>query len=103
MAEKVFRCQIWFPITNLILDTRKVPIEYSVVSRRARILPGSFPNTLNIENLHYNIMGVVFRPKDFGRGYKKIIENAVKDLSPDTKDNVIKLLESWEGINSKKS
>ena len=46
-------------------------------------------------------MGAVFRPKDFGRGYKKIIENAVKDLSPDTKDNVIKLLESWEGINSK--
>lgn len=46
-------------------------------------------------------MGAVFRPKDFGRGYRKIIENAVKHLSPDTKDNVIKLLESWEGINSK--
>ncbi len=39
-------------------------------------------------------MGAVFRPKDLGGGYKKIIENAIKDLSPDTKDNVIKLFES---------
>ncbi|MFN2435166.1 MAG: hypothetical protein ABR515_07305 [Nitrososphaeraceae archaeon] len=46
-------------------------------------------------------MGAVFRPKDLGQGYKKIIENAIKDLSPDTKDNVIKVFESWEGINSK--
>lgn len=45
-------------------------------------------------------MGAVFRPKDFGGGYKKIIENALKDLSPDTKDNVIKLFKSWEGISS---
>jgi hypothetical protein len=42
-------------------------------------------------------MGAVFRPKDLGRGYRKVIENAVKDLSPDTKDNVTKLLDSWEG------
>lgn len=46
-------------------------------------------------------MAAVFRPKDLGQGYKKIIENAIKDLSPDTKDNVIKVFESWEGINSK--
>jgi hypothetical protein len=47
-------------------------------------------------------MGAVFRVKDLGRDYKKIIENAVKDLSPDTKDNnkIIKLLDSWEGIRS---
>lgn len=47
-------------------------------------------------------MGAVFRAKDLGRDYKKIIENAVKDLSPDTKDtnNIIKLLNSWEGIRS---
>ena len=32
-------------------------------------------------------MGAVFRAKDLGRDYKKIVENAVKDLSPDTKDN----------------
>jgi hypothetical protein len=47
-------------------------------------------------------MGAVFRPKDLGRGYRKVIENAVKDFSPDTKDNVIKLLNSWEGKTSGK-
>ena len=45
-------------------------------------------------------MGYVFRPKDFGRDNRKIIENAVKDFSPDTKDNVINLLNSWEGKKS---
>jgi hypothetical protein len=46
-------------------------------------------------------MGAVFRPKDFRREYnKEILENAIKDLSPDTKDNVIKILDSWEGIRS---
>jgi hypothetical protein len=46
------------------------------------------------------MVGAVFRPKDLGRGYRKVIEKAVKDLSPDTKDNVIKLLDSWEGKRS---
>jgi hypothetical protein len=33
-------------------------------------------------------MGAVFRHNDFRRDYnKKILENAIKDLSPDTKDN----------------
>jgi hypothetical protein len=42
-------------------------------------------------------MGAVFRPKDFGgRDNRKVVENAVKDFSPDTKDSVIKLLNSWE-------
>jgi hypothetical protein len=46
-------------------------------------------------------MGAVFRPKDFGsRDNRKIKENSVKDFSPDTKDNVIKLLNSWEGKKS---
>jgi hypothetical protein len=45
-------------------------------------------------------MGAVFRPKDFGRENRKIIENAIKDFSPNTKDNVIKLLNSWEGERS---
>jgi hypothetical protein len=45
-------------------------------------------------------MGAVFRSKDFGRGYKKIIENSIKDLSPDTKDSVIELFDSWEDISS---
>jgi hypothetical protein len=46
-------------------------------------------------------MGAVFRPKDLGRGgYRKVIENSVRDLHPDTKDNVIRLLDSWEGTRS---
>jgi hypothetical protein len=46
-------------------------------------------------------MGAVFRPKDFGsRGNRKVIENAVKDFRPDTRDNLIKLLNSWEGKRS---
>jgi hypothetical protein len=46
-------------------------------------------------------MGSVFRPKDFGSGYKKIIENSMKDLHPDTKDDVSKLLDTWEDTSSK--
>jgi hypothetical protein len=46
-------------------------------------------------------MGAVFRPKDLGRGgYRKVIENSTRDLHPDTKDNVIRLLDSWEGMRS---
>lgn len=46
---------------------------------------------LNIDKLHYNIMGAVFRPKDVNWGYKKVIENAIKDLSPDNKYSLIPL------------
>ena len=35
-----------------------------------------------------------------GTDNRKIIENTVRDFSPDTKDNVIKLLNSWEGKKS---
>jgi hypothetical protein len=45
-------------------------------------------------------MGAVFRPKDLPSGSKKIIENAVRDFSPDVKDDVVKTLESWERIGS---
>jgi hypothetical protein len=45
-------------------------------------------------------MGAVFRPKEFGRYNRKVVEDAVKDFSPDTKYNVIKLLNSWEGKRS---
>ena len=47
-------------------------------------------------------MGAVFRPKDLGGDNRKVIEDAVKDFSPDTKDNVINLLNSWEGKTSGK-
>jgi hypothetical protein len=46
-------------------------------------------------------MGAVFRPKDLGRGgNRKVIEHSIKDLHPDTKDNVVRLLNSWEGAKS---
>ena len=46
-------------------------------------------------------MGAVFRPKDLGRsGFRKVIEHSIRDLHPDTKDDVIKLLNSWEGTRS---
>jgi hypothetical protein len=45
-------------------------------------------------------MGAVFRPKDFGSSYKKLIDNSMKDLRPDTKDDVYKLLNEWEGTSS---
>lgn len=45
-------------------------------------------------------MGAVFRAKDFGSKYKKIIDNSMKDLQPDAKDDVYKLLNTWEGAGS---
>ncbi|MPZ06501.1 MAG: hypothetical protein GEU26_08800 [Nitrososphaeraceae archaeon] len=46
-------------------------------------------------------MGAVFRPKDLGRtGYRKVIENSIRDLHPETKDSIIRLLDSWEGTRS---
>ena len=45
-------------------------------------------------------MGSVFRAKDFGRDYKKIIENWMKNLQPDIKDDVKNLLNTWEGTIS---
>ena len=47
-------------------------------------------------------MGAVFRPEDLGRDYRRMIENAVKDFSPNTRENVIQLLYSWEGKTSGK-
>jgi len=41
-------------------------------------------------------MGAVYRPKDLPSGRRRIIENAVRDLSPDVKDDIIKILDSWE-------
>ena len=45
-------------------------------------------------------MGAVFRPKDLRKDYNKIIEDSIKDLSPDTKDSIIKLFNCWEAISS---
>ena len=56
---------------------------------------------LILTDTYCKMMGAIFRPKDLRKGYKKITEDAIKDLSPDTKDSVIKLFESWDDINSR--
>ena len=45
-------------------------------------------------------MGSVFRPKDFRSDYKKMIDNSMKDLRPEAKEDVLKLLNEWEGTSS---
>ena len=45
-------------------------------------------------------MGAVYRPKDLPGSRKRIIENAVRDFSPDVKDDVVNILDSWERIGS---
>ena len=47
------------------------------------------------------MVGAVFRSKDIDKTYRNAIENAIKDLAPDTKDSVVKLLNSWQGPNSR--
>ncbi len=48
-------------------------------------------------------MGAVFKPKDLPSGRKRIIENAVRDFSPDVKDDVVKILETWKRTGSTES
>jgi hypothetical protein len=33
-------------------------------------------------------------------GWRKMARESIKDLSPDTKDSVIKIIDSWEGTKS---
>jgi len=48
----------------------------------------------------HNIMGAVFRPKDLPASWRKRVQESIKDFSPDTKDTVIKIIDSWEGTKS---
>ncbi len=45
-------------------------------------------------------MGAVFRPKDLPAGWRKVARESIKDSSPDTKDSVIKIIDSWQGTKS---
>ena len=45
-------------------------------------------------------MGAVFRPKDLPADWRKVARESIKDSSPDTKDSVIKIIDSWEGRKS---
>ncbi len=46
-------------------------------------------------------MGKVFRAKDIIKGKRKLIEQALYDLSPGVRDTVISILESWKGEESR--
>jgi hypothetical protein len=45
-------------------------------------------------------MGAVFRPKDLPSGWRKRVQESIKDSSPDTKDSVVKMMDSCEGKKS---
>jgi hypothetical protein len=45
-------------------------------------------------------MGSVFRSEEFASSRRKMVEEAIKDLSPNIKNNVLKVLDSWEGVRS---
>lgn len=47
-------------------------------------------------------MGAVFDAEDAGRNNRKIFKNAVKDLRPETKARIVKILNSWNGRASEK-
>ena len=45
-------------------------------------------------------MGAVFRPKDLPAGWRKMAGESKRIFSPDTKDSVMKVMDSWEGTKS---
>jgi hypothetical protein len=45
-------------------------------------------------------MGAVFRPKDLPSGWRKRVQESIKDSSPDTKNSVLKMMDFWEGKKS---
>jgi hypothetical protein len=45
-------------------------------------------------------MGAIFRPKDLPTGWRKLARESIKDFSPDTKDSILKIMDSWEGAKS---
>ncbi len=47
-------------------------------------------------------MGEVFRPEDVAKGRKRLFRKAVRDLSPDLRDAIWQIIESWEGMESQK-
>ena len=47
-------------------------------------------------------MGAVFDPEDVARNRRKMFQNAMKDIRPETKDRIIKIFDSWKGRTSEK-
>lgn len=47
-------------------------------------------------------MGAIFDAEDVAKNNRKIFKNAVKDLRPETKERIVKILNSWNGRASEK-
>jgi hypothetical protein len=47
-------------------------------------------------------MGEVFKAKDLFKGRRRMIDEAVQDLSPGVRDAVKQMLRSWEGEASER-
>ena len=45
-------------------------------------------------------MGKVFRPEDMVKGRRRVVEEAVRDLSPEIREATVRILESWVGNES---
>ena len=50
--------------------------------------------------LVYSATGAIFRLKDLPTGWRKLARESIKDFSPDTKDIILKIMDSWEGAKS---
>lgn len=47
-------------------------------------------------------MGAVFDSEDVAKNRRKIFQNALKDLHPETKKRIVKIFETWKGRVSEK-
>ena len=47
-------------------------------------------------------MGAVSDSEDVAKDRRKIFQNALKDLQPETKDRIVKIFETWKGRVSEK-
>ena len=47
-------------------------------------------------------MGAVFDSEDVAKDRRKIFQNAIKDIRPETKERIVKIFETWKGRTSEK-
>lgn len=45
-------------------------------------------------------VGAVFDPEDLAKNRLRIFQNALKDISPETKEKIVKIFETWKGPTS---
>lgn len=47
-------------------------------------------------------MGAVFDSEDVAKNRRKIFQNALNDLRPETKERIVRIFETWKGRASEK-